>query len=111
MIRAAAGGDAVARDLFATRYAPVVRAYLAARWRHSHFVRELDDAVQEVFLACLQPEGLLDRADSDRGEFRPFLYGAVRNIARRVESAPAARSEQFQTRRRRGGRAEPLSCV
>jgi RNA polymerase sigma-70 factor (ECF subfamily) len=88
VIRAAAGGDADARDLFARHYAPVVRSYLAARWRGSPLARELDDAVQEVFLACLRPEGVLDRADADRGEFRAFLYGAARNIARRIEARP-----------------------
>jgi hypothetical protein len=87
-IRAAAGGDAAARDLFALRYAPIIRAYLAARWRDAPLTRDLDDAVQDVFLACLQPDGLLDRADADQGGFRPFLYGAARNIARRFETRP-----------------------
>jgi RNA polymerase sigma-70 factor (ECF subfamily) len=90
VIRAAAGGDAAARESFARRYAPVVRAYLAARWRTGPLRQQLDDAVQDVFLACLKPDGLLDRADAGwPGGFRPFLYGAARNVARRFEERAA----------------------
>jgi RNA polymerase sigma-70 factor (ECF subfamily) len=65
----------------------VVRAYLAARWRGSRLIRELDDTLQEVFLECLRAGGLIDRARADRpGGFRAFLYGAVRNVALRAES-------------------------
>lgn len=82
---AAAGGDA-ARTEFATRYAPVVRAYLAARWRDSRLLQDLDDTVQDVFFECLREGGLLDRARADRpGGFRAFLYGAVRHVAQRAE--------------------------
>jgi RNA polymerase sigma factor (sigma-70 family) len=85
LIRQAADGDTAARDAFARRYEPVVHAYLGARWRHSPLRHESDDAAQEVFLACFREDGALERADPDRGEFRGFLYGVVRNVARRFE--------------------------
>ena len=47
---------------------------------------ELDDVVQEVFLACFKEDGPLSRADPERpGGFRAYLYGVVRNVARGVE--------------------------
>lgn len=91
LLRDAAAGDEASRTEFAIRYTPVVRAYLAARWRGS-FKRlgELDDAVQDVLIECLRDGGLLDRARADcHGGFRAFLYGAVRNVAMRVETRQA----------------------
>src|SRR6516164_7306923 len=83
---AAAGGEASLAE-FAARYAPVVRAYLAVRWRGSKLLRELDDTVQDVFIECLRDGGLLERARADRpGGFRAFLYGAVRKVALRAEA-------------------------
>ena len=93
LIRGAAGGNPSDREQFARLYEPVVRAYLAARWRGSR--GELADAVQEVFLACFQPEGVLERADPQQpGGFRAFLYGVARNVARRVETRRSRRREQ-----------------
>src|SRR5262249_42645074 len=90
LLRDAAAGGEAPRAEFAARYAPVVRAYLAARWRGSKLLPELDDTVQEVFIECLRDGGLLDRARADRpGGFRAFLYGAVRNVARRAEALRA----------------------
>jgi RNA polymerase sigma-70 factor (ECF subfamily) len=87
MLDAAAAGDQTARTHFAARYEPLVRAYFAARWRHSPLIHELDDAVQDVFVECLRSGGILDRAQPDRpGGFRAFLYGLVRNVARRIEA-------------------------
>jgi RNA polymerase sigma-70 factor (ECF subfamily) len=92
LIRDAAEGGEAARADFAARYAPAVRAYLAARWRGSGLIRELDDTVQEVFIECLRDGGLLDRARANRpGGFRAFLYGAVRNVALRAEALRARR--------------------
>ena len=85
-IERAKGGDGEARDLFARRYEPVVRAYLAARWRGSPLVGDVDDALQEVFVDFL--DGALERADPDR-PFRPFLYGVARNVALRIEERRA----------------------
>ncbi|MBN2490914.1 MAG: sigma-70 family RNA polymerase sigma factor [Planctomycetes bacterium] len=94
MIEAAATGAAGAREQFARSYAPVVRAYLAARWAGSPCLPDLDDAVQEVFVECLKSGGVLDRADPARaGGFRAFLYGAIRNVARRAEEGQAAGRE------------------
>lgn len=85
LIRAAAAGDATARDRFARVYLPVVRAYLLARWRGGG--REVDDAAQDVFVECFKAGGILARAEADRpGGFRAFLFGAVRNVAARYES-------------------------
>lgn len=86
LIRAAAEGDEGARSEFARCYTSVVRAYLGARWRRTPLAGEIDDAVQEVFVDCLRAGGPLGRADPDRaGGFRAFLYGVVKNIARRFE--------------------------
>jgi RNA polymerase sigma-70 factor (ECF subfamily) len=93
VIEAAAAGSPAAREEFARCYAPVVRAYLAARWRSSPSLNDLDDAVQEVFLQCFQRNGVLERADRGRG-FRPFLYGVARNVALRVETERGRRREQ-----------------
>jgi RNA polymerase sigma factor (sigma-70 family) len=90
---AAAGGEGP-RAEFVKRYEPVVRAYLAARWRGSGLLQELDDTTQEVFIECLRGGGVLARARADwPGGFRAFLYGAVRNIALRVESRQARRRQ------------------
>ncbi|MCI0548535.1 MAG: sigma-70 family RNA polymerase sigma factor [Candidatus Rokubacteria bacterium] len=90
VLHAAAAGAAAAREAFATRYEPMVRAYLAARWKGSPLVQELDDAVQEVFVECLRQGGGLERAQPGRpGGFRAFLYGLVRNVALRVEQKRA----------------------
>jgi RNA polymerase sigma-70 factor (ECF subfamily) len=92
LLRDAAAGGEAPRAEFAARYAPVVRAYLAARWRGSHLLRELDDTVQDIFIECLRDGGLLERARADRpGGFRAFLYGAVRNVALRAEARRARR--------------------
>jgi RNA polymerase sigma factor (sigma-70 family) len=87
VIEAAAAGCAAERAAFAERYQPAIRAYLTARWRNTRYLQVLDDAVQEVFVACFQPDGLLARAERDRPSgFRAFLYGVVRNVARRLEA-------------------------
>jgi RNA polymerase sigma-70 factor (ECF subfamily) len=92
VIEGAAAGRAADREEFARRYGPVVRAYLAARWRPAD-AHALDDAVQEVFVECFKRGGVLDRADRDRGGFRAFLFGVVRNVALRAEAQRARRRE------------------
>lgn len=90
MIRAAAAGSPEVRDELARRYLGVVRAYLSARWRGSTLRDELDDAVQDVFVECFRQGGVLEAAGVGRVPgFRAFLYGVVRNVARRFESRPA----------------------
>ena len=94
MIHRAAEGDADQREAFARRYRDVIRAYLAARWRQSPLHAQVDDAVQEVFVECYRENGALGRVASDRsGGFRAFLYGVVRNVARRIEASRTRRRE------------------
>ena len=95
MIEAAAAGGPAEREEFARRYDPAIRAYLAARWRDSFRLGDLDDAAQEVFLECLKQGGVLDRAERGRpGGFRAFLFGTVRNVARRLETRRLRAREQ-----------------
>jgi RNA polymerase sigma-70 factor (ECF subfamily) len=89
VIRAAAAGSSADREELARRYLGVVRAYLSARWRGSPLRHDLDDAVQEVFVECFRQGGVLEAAvDGHVPSFRAFLYGVVRNVARRFESRP-----------------------
>src|SRR4051794_29608573 len=92
LLRGAAAGGEEPRAEFAARYAPVVRTYLASRWRNTNLLQDLDDAVQDVFVECLSEGGLLERVRADHpGGFRAFLYGAVRNVALRAEEQRARR--------------------
>lgn len=96
LIRRASTGEDEGRRLFVGRYEPFFRALLAARWRGSRRVIEIDDALQDVFVECFRSGGVLSRAGSDRVPgFRAFLVGVVRNIARRIEGrrAPLAFSD------------------
>ena len=86
LIDQAAGGDRDMRGEFSTKYYSVVQKYLSARWGRSRFASFVDDACQEVFVECFRSGGPLERAERGRpGGFRGFLYGVVRNVARRVE--------------------------
>jgi len=84
LVHGAADGRADARALFAEVYLPIIRAYLAARWKGGPMLDRLDDAVQDTFLECFRGEGALGRLDGD-GRFRTFLFAVVRNVARRHE--------------------------
>jgi len=87
MIHGAAAGRESEREEFAERYLPVVRAYLGYRWRGTRHHPDVEDAVQEVFYDCFRRNGALTRLDPCRpGSFRAFLYGVIRNVARRVET-------------------------
>src|SRR5262245_17217344 len=89
VIRAAAAGSPSDREELARRYLGVVRAYLAARWRGSALCDDLDDATQEVFVECFRQGGAVEAAGAGRvPDFRAFLYGVIRNVARRFESRP-----------------------
>jgi RNA polymerase sigma factor (sigma-70 family) len=95
MIRGAAEGRTPDGEAFARRYEPIIRAYLGARWQHTSLEGEVDDAVQGVFVDCFRENGVLDRADSQIvGGFRGFLYGVVRNVARRAERSRGRRRER-----------------
>jgi RNA polymerase sigma-70 factor (ECF subfamily) len=96
VIRAAAAGSPADREELARRYLGVVGAYLSARWRGSVLRPEVDDAVQEVFVECFRHGGALEAAGAGRvPNFRAFLYGVVRNVARRFESRPARAARPF----------------
>lgn len=86
MLSLARAGDVRAREAFALRYLPLVRAYLGARWTSPMLRERLDDAVQDAFLECLRGGGALERLDPSRpGGFRAYLLGVLRNVARRAE--------------------------
>jgi RNA polymerase sigma-70 factor (ECF subfamily) len=95
LISGAASGNDVDRREFASRYLPVVRAYLHARWRGRLDAHELEDVEQEVFVECLREGGVLQRAERGHGEgFRAFLFGVVRNVAQRCEARRARRLDE-----------------
>ncbi|MCB9881185.1 MAG: sigma-70 family RNA polymerase sigma factor [Planctomycetes bacterium] len=84
----AAAGTPDARERYSKIYAPLVRAFFTRRWAGSPLAGHEHDAVQEVFVACFQKGGVLERASADaEGGFRAFLRGVVRNTARRFEQA------------------------
>ncbi len=83
------------RDSFCRQYGPVIRAYLAARWRLPSDHERVLDATQEVFLDCLKPNGALSRVDSERATgFRAYLYGVVSNVAAVTERRYARQRER-----------------
>lgn len=87
LIRDATAGIEAARERFVRLYEPVVRAYLAKRWRDGSAAADISDATQDVFLALLQPGGALDKFDGAQGNgFRAYLFGIVRNVALRYDA-------------------------
>jgi RNA polymerase sigma factor (sigma-70 family) len=106
LIHAAAAGRRREREEFAERYLGAIQAYLGARWRSSSYRQLIDDAVQEVFLECFRTDGALCRVDlRGSGSFRAYLYGVVRNVARRMESRRAAEAAK------NGGSPRELDAV
>ena len=90
VIRAGAAGSPADRDELGRRYLGIVQSYLSARWRGSALRKDLDDATQEVFVECFRQGGALETAGAGHvANFRAFLYGVVRNVARRFESQPS----------------------
>jgi RNA polymerase sigma-70 factor (ECF subfamily) len=91
LIRAAALGNCGERERFAEQYLSSVHAYLTARWGNSGYKNLVDDGVQDVFVECFRTGGALCRVDTSGNQtFRAYLYGVVRNVARRMESRHAA---------------------
>ena len=87
LIGRAAQGNALARNDFTEQFAPIVRRQLARRWRGTPVLEDLDDATQEVLLACFQDGGALENACAEAPlSFRGYLFGVVRNIARHFEA-------------------------
>ena len=90
LIRAAAGQRDECEE-FGRRYTPIVRRVLTARWRGSALAAEVEDAVQEVLMACFREGGALERTDHLTSGFRAYLFGITRNIALSFERARARR--------------------
>jgi len=92
VVLGAAAGDREDREAFSRRYAPVIQAYLAARWRKPIDHDEVVDGAQEVLLQLFRESGALARVDPARaGGFRPYLYGIARNVALTLERKAASR--------------------
>jgi RNA polymerase sigma factor (sigma-70 family) len=85
-VQSASTQDRRARSRFALRYAPVIRRYLASRWRIATDSQLIDDGIQEVFVECFKRDGALERVRPGRdGGFRAYLYAVTRNVARTLE--------------------------
>ena len=89
MIQAAAAGSGQARSVFARTYLPLIRSYFAARWQGSPHIAEIDDAIQETYLTCFGERSPLDGAQERVHDFRAYLFGIVRNVARSFEKGRA----------------------
>ena len=88
LIRAAGAGEPAAREEFVRRYGSVLRDYFGARWRGSPREAQVEDAVHEVLVRCMEAGNPLERADPERpGGFRPYLAGICRNVALAAETA------------------------
>ena len=96
VIRGAAEGNRADRHEFVRRYGGVIGAYLHRRWAGSPLLQDVEDASQEVFLECFRQGGALERARVG-GEFRAYLFGVVRNVARRHEAARAKQRAKAAT--------------
>ena len=92
VVARAAAGEPEARSIFGRSYLPVVRSFLAARWRAVPLESEVDDAVQEVLMECLRRGGVLTRADASQGDLRGLLFGVTRNVAARFEERARSRN-------------------
>jgi RNA polymerase sigma-70 factor (ECF subfamily) len=86
LVARAAAGDPPACSRFGRTYQPLIRSFLALRWRGTKLVEEIDDATQDVFVECFRPDGPLTHADSAKGDFRGYLFGVARNVALRAEA-------------------------
>lgn len=92
LVRGAAAGRSDDREEFARRYLPIVRTYLQARWRGKPLAEDVEDVVQEVFIALFRDGSPLGRADSQAGGgFRALLHGVTRNVALHSERTRARR--------------------
>jgi len=86
----AANGNSSDRDSFCQQYGPIIRAYLAARWRIPFSSDAVTEATQEVFLQFFQDNSAFDRIDrSHQSGFRGFLYGVTNRTAAVLERKDA----------------------
>jgi RNA polymerase sigma-70 factor (ECF subfamily) len=86
LVARAAAGDPPSCSRFGRTYLPLIRGFLALRWRGTKLVEEIDDATQDVFVECFRPDGPLTHADAAKGDFRGYLFGVARNVALRAEA-------------------------
>jgi RNA polymerase sigma factor (sigma-70 family) len=94
MILGAAAKRPADQERFATLYTPMIKAYLAARWRLPLDHEDVGDASQEVLLQCFRQNGALQAADPGYASgFRAFLYGVTRNVAAMTERKWSRRRE------------------
>jgi RNA polymerase sigma factor (sigma-70 family) len=86
MILGAAARQPADQERFASLYTPMIKAYLAARWRLPLDHEDVGDAAQEVLLQCFRQDGALEAVEPGRASgFRAFLYGVTRNVAAMTE--------------------------
>ena len=98
VVLGAAAGEPGDREAFSRVYGPVIKSYLAARWRVPYDDADVDDAMQEAFIQIFKPGGALEHVDPQReGGFRAFLYGLVRNVALMAERSERRRRQRVQT--------------
>src|SRR5436190_19501604 len=106
IILGAAARPPADQERFARVYTPLIKAYLAARWRVPLHHEDVGDATQEVLLQCFRQHGALESVEPGRESgFRAFLYGVTRNVAAMTErkwsrsrEAQAAHSDVFVER-------------
>jgi RNA polymerase sigma-70 factor (ECF subfamily) len=94
LVTRAAAGDPPSCSRFGRTYLPLIRGFLAHRWRGTKWVEEIDDATQDVFVECFRPDGPLTHADAAKGDFRGYLFGVARNVALRAEAQARRRPTQ-----------------
>ncbi|PIE24642.1 MAG: hypothetical protein CSA62_02085 [Planctomycetota bacterium] len=95
MIDGAAKGQAEAREQVALLYAPLVRRYLAARWRLPQDHEQVNEGCQDAMLQLFKPGGALENVNAHQGGgFRGYLYGLVRNVALMIERSSRRHSER-----------------
>ena len=76
----------LAQREFALRYEKFVRRILAKRWLGTVFRTYFDDAIQEVFVECFKPNGVIEKANAQNGNsFRTYLFQVASHVAARFE--------------------------
>jgi DNA-directed RNA polymerase specialized sigma24 family protein len=86
MIADARCGNREARERFAKLYEPLVKGYLAKRWRLPISHGRVLDASQEVFYQCYKADGILSNSRATyRQRFHTYLRGAVRRVAANMD--------------------------
>jgi len=91
VIEEAAAGSSAARELLARQFAPVLRAYLIARWKDSPCRTQIVPAIEETLAALVQsaPVQSLPAFEEDPAVARPglrrHLHALAKTVARNIE--------------------------